>query len=270
MPQTKVGDIEIYYEIHGDGAPLMLVAGLGGVGSYWQAQIEQFSRHFQVIIHDHRGTGKSTHSRVQYTVDMLARDAIGLMNALGVDRAHFVGHSTGGAIAQILAIEHPERLLSMVQYASWTTADAYLRLCFYARRELLLRSGPLAYARTTPLFLMPNWWIRDNAEKLRQDEVIFNENIPAVEITNSRIDAVLAFDRSDCLAEIAAPTLVVCARDDILTPPYFSEELARRIPGAALILLEKGGHACSKTMPQTFNPAVLEFLLKQQERVNTA
>ena len=270
MPQAKVGDIELYYEIHGDGPPLMLVAGLGGVGSYWQAQIEHFSRHFQVIIHDHRGTGKSTHARVEYTVDMLARDAIGLMNALGVDRAHFIGHSTGGAIGQILAIEHPGRLLSMVQYASWTKADAYFRLCFYARRELLLQSGPLAYSRATPLFLMPNWWIRDNEEKLRQDEIIFSENIPAVEITNSRIDAILAFDRSDRLAEIEVPTLVVCARDDILTPPYYSEELARRIPGAELIVLEKGGHACSQTVPQTFNQAVLEFLLEQQERVNAA
>ena len=263
MPRAKVGDIEIAYERHGEGPAVMLVSGLGGVGSYWNPQIEAFSRSFTVITHDHRGTGLSTRFEGEYSADMLAADALGLMDALGIERAHFVGHSTGGAIGQTLAIEHPARVRSMVQYASWTKADGHFRLCFFVRRSLLRDSGALAYIKATPLFLMPNWWIRDNEEMLEQVALDTLGSFPSVEIADARIDAVLAFDRTKQLGEIRTPTLVLCARDDILTPPYYSEELARRIPNAELVMLEKGGHACSQTTPAEFNEAVLPFLLRE-------
>lgn len=265
MPRAKVGDIEIAYERHGEGPAVMLVSGLGGVGSYWKPQIEAFSRSFTVITHDHRGTGQSTRFEGEYSVDILAADALGLMDALGIERARFVGHSTGGAIAQTLAIEHPARVQSMVQYASWTKADGHVRLCFFVRRSLLRDSGALAYIKATPLFLMPNWWIRDNEETLEKAATDTVSSFPSVEIADARIDAVLAFDRTEQLDTIHTPTLVLCARDDILTPPYYSEELARRIPGAELVMLEKGGHACSQTTPAEFNKAVLPFLLREEK-----
>ena len=265
MKRAKVGDIEIAYERHGEGPAVMLVPGLGGVGSYWKPQIEALSRSFTVITHDHRGTGQSTRFEGAYSVDMLAADALGLMDALEIERASFVGHSTGGAIAQTLAIEHPARVQCMVQYASWTKADGHVRLCFFVRRRLLHDSGPLAYIRATPLFLLPNWWTRDNEEALEQAAVDALDSFPSVEIADARIDAVLAFDRTEQLGNIHAPTLVLCARDDILTPPYYSEELARRIPNAELVMLEKGGHACSQTVPVRFNEIVLPFLLQQTQ-----
>ena len=263
MQRAKVGDVEIAYERHGEGPPVMLVSGLGGVGSYWNPQIEALSRSFTVITHDHRGTGQSTRFEGAYSVDMLAADTLGVMDALGIERANFVGHSTGGAIAQTLAIEHPARVRSMVQYASWTKADGHVRLCFFVRRRLLRDSGALAYIRATPLFLMPNWWIRDNEEALEQAAIDALDGFPSVEIADARIDAVLAFDRTGQLGRIRAPTLVLCAHDDILTPPYYSEELARRIPNAELLMLEKGGHACSQTVPARFNEAIIPFLVRQ-------
>ena len=265
MERARVDGIEIAYERHGEGPAVMLVSGLGGVGSYWIPQIEALSRSFTVITHDHRGTGQSTRFEGEYSVDMLAADALGLMDALGIERAHFVGHSTGGAIAQILAIEHPTRVQSMVQYASWTKADGHVRLCFFVRRRLLRDSGALAYIRATPLFLMPNWWIRDNEEALERAASDTLNSFSSVEIADARIDAVLAFDRTEQLEKIRTPTLVLCARDDFLTPPYYSEELALRIPNAELVMLEKGGHACSQTVPARFNEVVLSFLLQQTQ-----
>lgn len=158
MPIAKLPDVDLHYEVIGHGSPLVLAAGLGGVGSYWQPQLNDLAASFQVITYDHRGTGKSTHSHGKYTVDLLAEDVIGLMDHLGVERAHFVGHSTGGAIGQIIAARHSERLDRMVQYASWTKADAHFRLCFDARKELLINCGAAAYVRATALFLMPSWW----------------------------------------------------------------------------------------------------------------
>ncbi|MDE0389530.1 MAG: alpha/beta hydrolase, partial [Rhodospirillales bacterium] len=140
----------------------------------------------------------------------------------------------------------------------------HVRLCFFVRRSLLRDSGALAYIKATPLFLMPNWWIRDNEETLEQAALDTLDSFPSVKIADARIDAVLAFDRTEQLDAIHTPTLVLCAQDDILTPPYYSEELARRIPGAELVMLERGGHACSQTTPAQFNEAVLPFLLRKE------
>ena len=104
MTRILVGDGSMYYEREGIGFPVLLISGLGGVASFWRDQVPTFAKQFDVITHDHRGIGQSYPSRSGYTVDRMAADVIGLMDALEVERAHVVGHSTGGAIAQILAI----------------------------------------------------------------------------------------------------------------------------------------------------------------------
>ena len=106
MPNFQTAKID--YEEYGEGPPLMFVSGLGGVGSYWTPQIEAFAKHYRVIIHDHRGTGQSTKSKIRYSLEQMSADTIGLMDVLGVSSAHLVGHSTGGAIAQILCLDHPD------------------------------------------------------------------------------------------------------------------------------------------------------------------
>src|SRR5678815_618824 len=102
MPTIKIGGDDLYYEAHGDGPPLMLVSGLNGVASFWAKQVPVLAKSFRVILHDHRGTGQSTHSRMSYSVDQMATDVLALMDALHVESAHLAGHSTGGAIGQTL------------------------------------------------------------------------------------------------------------------------------------------------------------------------
>jgi aminoacrylate hydrolase len=260
MPKVRVADTELYYETHGEGLPLMLVAGLGGTGSYWAPQIASYARQYKVIVHDHRGTGQSERSPITYSVEQMAADTLGLMDVLGIEHAYFVGHSTGGAIGQILAVEHPRRLRSLVLADSWTKADGFFRWCFEVRKELLLKSGVAAYQHAAPLFLYPPWYINAHADRIRRDQAASVAGFTTVAIAASRIDAILAFDRTKDLAAIRVPTLVICAKDDNLTPPYFSKELADAIPGAQLKVLETGGHACSQTVPEDFDRAVLEFL----------
>jgi aminoacrylate hydrolase len=190
----------------------------------------------------------------------MAADTLGLMDALGLARAHLVGHSTGGAIGQLLALEHGHRLASLVLANTWTKADHFFRWCFEVRKELLLKSGVAAYQHAAPLFLYPSWYIRRHGERLRSEWAASVARFTTVEIATRRIDAILAFDRSAKLGAIATPTLVIGARDDALTPAYFSEELAGAIPGARLVLLETGAHACSQTVPGEFDRHVLAFL----------
>jgi len=260
MPTVTAGGTTLYYESHGDGPPVMLVAGLGGLGAYWLPQIPGFSPRYRVVTHDHRGTGQSEWARIRYTVEQMAADTLALMDALGLERVHFVGHSTGGAIGQILAIEAPHRLRTLVLASSWTKADPYFRWCFEVRRELLLKAGLAAYQHIAPLFLYPSWFINRHADQIRAEQAASVAGFTTVEIASDRIDAILAFDRTGQLSSIRTPTLVTCARDDGLTPAYFSEELARAIPGAQLVLLETGGHACSRTMTAEFDRHVLSFL----------
>lgn len=266
MPKVHIDGADIHYEVHGQGAPLMLVAGLGGAGSYWQPQIAELSRHFMVIVHDHRGTGASTHQKMTYSVERMAADTLGVMDALGIDSAHLVGHSTGGAIGQIVGIENPKRLRSMIMYASWTKADEYFRRVFELRKATVLDQGALAYMRATPVFLHPDWWINANADKLAAAEAQGVASFPPPEIVASRIDAIVGFDRTANLDKIRTPTLVFCAADDRLTPLYFSRELAARIPGARLVVAEKGGHAHSQTMPEEFNRLVIGYVQEQEAR----
>ncbi len=264
MPLVSIGDAEIYYEEHGKehktGEPVLLVAGLGGSGRYWDPNLPAFAKRYRTVIHDHRGTGSSTHSRVKYSVDQMSQDLLRLMDKLGIERAHLVGHSTGAAIGQVLAIEHPERLKSVVLYAGWTKSDPFMHRVMAARRSLVCDSGAAAYLKTTPVFLYPDWWVNENEALLVAREEAGLAKFPPAEIAASRIDAVLAFDRAGEIGKIKTPTLVLCAKDDFLTPAYFSKALAAAIPNAELVLLDRGGHACSEVVPDEFNQSVFDFI----------
>ena len=110
------------------------------------------------------------------------------------------------------------------------------------------------------MLLYPPWWINENADRLATEEASAAETLGKPDVQASRLDAILNWDRRTELGQFTIPTLVVCAADDILTPRYFSEEFARLIPEARLETLGTGGHACSRTVPESFNPVVLNFL----------
>lgn len=259
MPTITANGIEQYYEIHGKGAPLLMVAGMGGTANYWAEQVPHFSRDRQVIVYDHRGTGRTTHAHVE-SIDQLADDLVALLDALGIDRADYVGHSAGANIGQIVAVEHPGRIARLVLYASTTHGDPYRAKVWRVRRAILEALGPELYGDMTSIMLYPPRWIAENHERLEKQQALQAAMLPAPEIQASRIEAIQAFDRRADLSRISAETLVVCARDDIQTPLYFSEALAAAIPAARLAVLDYGGHACSRTVPEQFNALVRDFL----------
>lgn len=260
MPRTLIGDCHLYFERHGAGYPVIFVSGLGGVASFWRDQIPTFAKSFEVIAYDHRGVGQSDRACTSLTIEMLAGELVNLMDSLGLEKAHIVGHSAGGAVAQVLAIEHPKRCAGIVIAASWAKADAYFRRQYALRKEILTRLGPASYVQANTVFLYPSHYISRNHENLRQMEAQLLATFAGAEIVGARIDACLAFDRSADLARIRTPTLVVVAQDDLVTPAYFSEELARRIPGAEAKFFPQGGHYLAQAVARDFNHAVLPFL----------
>jgi aminoacrylate hydrolase len=242
----------------------MLVTGLGGTGAFWIKQMPYLSRDFRAITHDHRGAGQSTHSRITYSVEQMADDTLRLMDALHVDTAHFIGHSTGGAIGQVIALTRPQRLKSLVLSATWAGPDPYFRRVFESRKELLLACGVEAYHRASTLFLAPPWWISRNDAAVTQHIAQQVLASAPVEVIASRIDAIVRFDVRARLGEIRVPTLVIVAEDDMITPRFYAEELANGIPNAKLVVLDAGGHRAPDILADRFNTEVGDFLRAQR------
>jgi len=182
------------------------------------------------------------------------------MDALGVDAAHFLGHSTGGAIGQVIATDHPDRLRSLVLSATWAGPDAYFRRLFESRKQALLDSGIEAYLRLSALVQATPRWVSENDEFITELHRVTAAGYPPVEIVASRIDAILGHDRRRRLLQIRVPTLVIVARDDMITPSFYSEELASAIPGAKLVVLDGGGHFAPAIHATPYNAAVGAFL----------
>ena len=266
MAVIQAGGIEQFYEWHGsgDGVPVALVAGMGGAGTYWAPQLANFAARHRVLVTDQRGTGRSARVKVE-SIEQLAEDFVALLDALNVEKVHFVGHSTGGAIGQVVAVRYPQRIASLVLYASIHKADPYRHRIWGLRKRILETLGPEVYAQTTSLFFYPPDYIVENDAALRAVEArTAAGELSAPEIMGSRIDAILNFNIGPELGNVRAPTLVVCAEDDLLTPAYFSREMAQLIPGARLELYAKGGHALSRSLPAQFNALVLGFLQEQR------
>lgn len=265
MPEIALDDVSVHYELQGDrGSPVVLLAGLGGVGRSWGPQIGLFARDHVVVAPDHRGTGGSTRAKTGYTIAQHALDLVGLIRGLDLGPVHLVGLSTGGAIAQILALEHPQVLRTITLASTWARADAYFRRQFEGRKSILRSAGLRLGVEMNSLFLYSPEYHRAHPERV-QAWIDGTSAAPYDEaIAIARIDMILAHDTLDRLGAIRCPTLVAAGMRDFCTPSYFSEELARAIPGAELAILE-GGHFNYAEHPEAFHAHVGAFIQRHDE-----
>lgn len=253
----------LHYEEHGpaDAPPVILSSGLGGSAAYWAPNLETLAREYRVILYDHRGTGRSDRTLPRdLTVDDMASDVAALMDGLGIERAHLVGHAAGGVIGLSLAASSPERLSSLVVVNGWTALDPHFARCFEARLALLRDSGVQAYLRAQPIFLYPAPWISEHRDELDREMEHQLASFPGADIVEARVAALQAFHIADRLAGLSTPILALAAMDDMLVPWTCSRDLAEGAPNAALELMERGGHACNVTDPARFNQIVSAWL----------
>jgi len=180
--RVSIGHAELYVEEHGEGAPVLLVAGLGGSGKFWRAQVGAFSEHHRVILHDHRGVGRSGPGPLISSAAEMADDVLRLMDALRIERADLVGHSTGGAIGQHIALKAPERLNSLVLSASWGGPTPLFVQTFHTRRNVLINCGPLDYLMVGTLLATPTWHLGPN---FKNTETYFRERLAEFRVSRS-------------------------------------------------------------------------------------
>lgn len=256
---------ELYYELHGQGPPLVLVMGIGYDSSLWRlAQVPALSRAFQVVLVDNRDAGRSSQATRPYTIADMADDLAGLLDGLRVPRTHLLGLSMGGMIAVEFALRHPDRLdrlvlsgtgaaparstVDPIQTWNWVKANDPTGEVFGGQQFASLFSTA---------FLRNHQAVRDTAELLAS-----NPYPVSPEAYGRQADAYRHFDALDRLVEITAPTLVVVGEQDLLTPPWVVGEVADAIPGARLEVVRGDGssHLLPLERPDEFNRLVLNFL----------
>jgi aminoacrylate hydrolase len=244
--KVSVADTILHAVSAGEGRPLVFIVGLGGSAEFWQPQFDAFAPTRRVISFDHRGTGRSAASDGPQSAADLARDTLAMLDALGVEEADVVGHSMGGAIAQNLA--------------TWRRPTPLFLELFRLRRAVLEQMGPEAYLRQGTFMAQPAWYLE---ERFTDAQAFFADRVaafPGVATELSRIDAVMAHDLGDAVARIRAETLVVCARDDGITPMGMSTDLAAAIPGARLEILPHGGHFAPIVVADAYARTLRSFL----------
>ena len=260
----------VHNEIHSDGPDdsrdvVILSAGLGGSGAFFAPQMEALTARFRVVLYDHRGTGRSDRDLPSpYTVTDMAEDIAGVIDGLGVEAAHVVGHAAGGLAALQLALDNPATVLSLAVINGWSRPDPHIARCFAARTCLLRDSGPAPYVHAQALFLYPPDWISEHDAQISAGEAHHVAHFPAPDVMLARINALLAFDLDDRLAEIAHPVLISASADDMLVPPQCARRLAEGLPNATLDIVPWGGHAFTATSPGAFNASIIAFLLGEQ------
>ena len=253
----------LYHEEHGqpDATPVILSSGLGGSAAYWDPNLEALARHHRVILYDHRGTGRSDRALPPHlTVGDMAADVVALMDGLGIERAHLVGHAAGGLIGLSLALSAPERLSSLVVVNGWSSLDRHSARCFEARLALLRGSGVRAFLRAQPIFLYPAVWISEHSQELDSEFEHQNVTFPSIDAVEARIAALQSFNIDERLHALSTPILALAARDDMLVPWSCSRALVNRAPTASIELMEYGGHACNITEPARFNQIISAWL----------
>jgi aminoacrylate hydrolase len=244
------------------GIPVILSPGLGGHGAYWRPQVKALMNRFRVILYDHRGTGASSRDPLpaDYNAAHLAEDIALILEGLDYEAAHIIGHAAGAVAGLKLALDHPNRVLSITSVNGWAKAEAYFKRCFDIRLGIYEAGGPEAYLKAQPLFLFPAEWIADNLEALDEQVSHHAPGFQSEATLRARIKALSDFDITERLEDITCPVLVMASLDDMLVPVRASAHLAEGLPNAQFVALPWGGHAINITVPEEFDRHLLTFL----------
>ena len=246
------GRTQLYWESTGEGAPVLLVMGLGLSGGAWWRTVPVLARRLRVITFDHRGVGRSRAFSAVYTTEAMADDAVSVLDAAGIERAHVYGISLGGMVAQQLALRHPERVRSLVLGATSPGGPRSVRpddeVVDFVRRRLRMRSDDAA--RASVAFNYGPRCRREHPERIEED---IAQRLQSPFSDRAYREQLFAAGLHNCygrLPRIAAPTLVVHGRHDRMVPVGNGELLAERIPGARLRILDDSGHLYPTEEPQ--------------------
>ncbi len=262
MATCSCNGVELYYEVHGQGKPLLLIAGLASDSQSWLTVLSGLSSRYQVIIVDNRGVGRTTPQSIPISIPAMADDCLALIHYLGLGAAHVLGHSMGGFVAQDLAIRHPQcvdRLILAGTSSFCSQRNKALLQDWTEIRESGLALEPwfryLLYWALSPHFFETPATI--DAAVREAVDYPYPQSPAAL---RGQVRAIVEYDGTARLSGIKAKTLVLAAQDDLLFPPLVCAQLAQHIPGASFANIEGVAHAMAVENPRAFMEKVFDFL----------
>jgi pimeloyl-ACP methyl ester carboxylesterase len=262
MATARINEVQLYYEVHGTGVPLLLVAGLASDSQSWQPILGALARQHCVITLDNRGVGRTRPSEHSFSIEQLADDCMGLISYLGLASVHLLGHSMGGFVAQACALRYPAAVASLL-LAGTALCNSQRNTALFGDWAAYLEAGMDRQLWFSNFF----YWIFSRRffehEATVQEALRLAIDYPYPQSTaafRKQVQALAGFNSLEALPTITAKTMVMCGKEDLLFPPEESAQLAQAIPGARLALIEQAAHALHVEKPQAFTECVLQFL----------
>jgi pimeloyl-ACP methyl ester carboxylesterase len=255
MPIANIENLNIYYEIIGQGQPLVMIRGVGSNVDHWYEQVPVLSKNYQLLVFDNRGIARSSDPGGSFSTKDMAADTIALMEAVGIKKAHVLGYSMGGMIAQELALAYPEKINGLILVAT----DCGISLRIKARPEYSRLFSEMILLGTNEAKTAAAAYESRSDIIQRYAEVSLRFPAPQKSLER-QWEAITRHDACGRLQNITAPTLVITGSEDVLIPPENSRVLAERIPDARVRSIDGGGHLFVVEQAQQFNEAVFGFL----------
>lgn len=265
---AELDDVKIYYEIKGEGSPLVMITGYSGNSEGWDnvvPRVEALSRHHMVITLDNRSTGRSSRPEGEYSIATMADDVAGLLDELAIPRAHVLGVSMGGTIAQEVALRHPDKVLGLILVCTTPGGERMWQLPGQREAFDKLRWMFSPPEGTSPETVMAEIlrlayyapFLETNREKLLSATY---EYPTPIETLRKQYDASLQHDTHDRLGEIRAKTLIIHGEDDVLLLPEGARMLDEGIPDSELLMLPEAGHSVIEEKWDVVYPRLKAFL----------
>ncbi len=265
MPVAKLKNINLYYEMHGKGEPLLMLTDIVDDIQTWQFIISNLSKHFQLILVDNRGSGRSDSPDSKYSIEQFSNDSIALLDYLKIPKAHVLGHGMGGFIAQEMAIHHPDRILKLILECTAPYSSMRNNQLFGIFEELLdNKIDKVLWYKIYYHWIYSHKFLADT--QFLNALIQFNINYPYIQSTlgfKKQIEALSNFDSRTRLSKINAETLVIIGEEDILIRAKDADKLYQGITMASYpVFIENCAHSIHNEDPKTFVHTILSFLYK--------
>ena len=241
MPEITVNGIKLNYIQKGEGHHLILIHGLSDDLRLWNHLIPELSANYCTLAIDLRGHGSSSKPNTSYSIEQFSMDIYGLLVKLNIKKAHFIGFSMGGAIAQEFAVNYPDMVSSLILISSFSYASSDLNRRLLKLRESLVKGGFAAFFDEIIPMVLTSEFIEENRAELNhvKEEKIETESREAL---ISTIDACMEFDIKDKVSMISKPVLIISGKEDVLTPDELAEKTHKLINGSKYKIIENTGH----------------------------
>ena len=261
MPKVSVNDINLYFEVHGTGFPIIVISGLAENIYWWSEEfVKEVSGHYQLILFDNRGAGHSDKPDIEYSIEMMAKDTIGLMDQLKIDEAFILGHSLGGLIAQEIALSYPKRVKKLI-LCSTSCPEKSVSANENILNLLSERGTAEQIVRKVTIPVnFSNDFVKNNPNKI--ENIIKKHLIAPIpgRAFRRQLQASRNFRSCERLKTLEIPTLILHGQQDILVPTENGNILNNIIPNSKLRIFEKSAHILFTQDPELEIEVLLDFL----------